>query len=59
MATYLSWSEVEVHFSYSNVDNGFGGVQEWSSKDNGWIMSWNRPNYKSTSPKPIAERSNS
>jgi hypothetical protein len=38
MATYFSYREVEVHFSYSNVDDGFSSVQEQSSKDNGWII---------------------
>ena len=35
---YLLRGEVYVDFSCSNVDDGFNGAKEWSSKDDGWII---------------------
>ena len=38
VATYLLRGEVHVDFSCSNVDDGFNGAKERSSKDNEWII---------------------
>jgi len=38
IAAYLLRGEVHVDFSGSNIDNGFDSVEEWSSKDDGWIV---------------------
>ena len=38
IAAYLLRGEVYVDFSGSNIDDGFDSVEEWSSKDDGWIV---------------------
>jgi len=38
VAAYLLRGEVHVDLSGSNVDDGFDSVEEWSSKDDGWIV---------------------
>ena len=38
IAAYLLRGEMFVDFSGSNIDDGFDSVEEWSSKDGGWIV---------------------
>ena len=38
LAVYLLRGEVHVGFSGSNVDDCFNGAEEWSPKDDGWIV---------------------
>ena len=38
VVAYLLRGEVRVDFSGSNIDDGFDSVEEWSSKDGGWII---------------------
>jgi len=38
IAAYLLRGEVYVDFSDSNIDDGFDSVEEWASKDDGWIV---------------------
>ena len=38
IAAYLLRGEMHVDFSGSNVDDCFNGAEEWSPKDDGWII---------------------
>ena len=38
IAAYLLRGEVHVDFSGSNIDDCFSGADEWSPKDDGWIV---------------------
>ena len=38
VVAYLLRGEVHVDFSGFNIDDGFDSVEEWSSKDDGWII---------------------
>jgi len=38
IAVYLLRGEVYVDFSGSNIDDCFNGAEEWSPKDDGWIV---------------------
>ena len=38
ITAYLFSRELEVDFSRSDIDDHVGGVEEWSSKDDGYII---------------------